>query len=346
MGKPNEMAAANTSCYVQVLGVGTDTGCSVPSVLLFFDRQRYLFNAGEGFQRFCVEHHIKLSKLSALLATRVTTEATGGLPGMLITMADTSCGGLLSGHTTMAVHGPQGLNSLVNAFRTFINVKDLGLKVLEFGGTGGELLAPAIKNELVSISPVIIQATPAAGQADAVADADAASNGAAAAPAAPAEEGAEPEAKRPRVAAAAAGMDIASVSVETPAACYVCELPSIPGKFLPQRAAALGVPRGPLYGQLVRGEEVTSISGRVVTPHDVMEPSTPGPVVLVVDCPSAAFLPALTAPSCALHKWTSDEEARSKGTFAGAEGERGLLRICPWFLCPVIMILFCSLEVR
>ena len=71
----------STAASRQVLGVGADTGCSVPSALLFFDRQRYLFNAGEGFQRFCVEHRVKLSKVSGVLATRTTTEATGGLPG-------------------------------------------------------------------------------------------------------------------------------------------------------------------------------------------------------------------------------------------------------------------------
>lgn len=65
----------------QVLGVGTDTGVTVPSVLLFFDRHRYLFNVGEGFQRFCVDHKVKLSKVGTVLMTRVTTEASGGLPG-------------------------------------------------------------------------------------------------------------------------------------------------------------------------------------------------------------------------------------------------------------------------
>lgn len=72
---------AVSPCVLQVLGVGSDTGTSVPSVLLFFDRQRYLFNVGEGFQRFCVEHRIKLAKVSSVLTTRTTTEATGGLPG-------------------------------------------------------------------------------------------------------------------------------------------------------------------------------------------------------------------------------------------------------------------------
>lgn len=42
---------------------------------------RYIFNVGEGFQRFCVEHKVKLAKMSGILATRVSTEAIGGLPG-------------------------------------------------------------------------------------------------------------------------------------------------------------------------------------------------------------------------------------------------------------------------
>jgi ribonuclease Z len=44
---------------------------------------RYLFNAGEGFQRFCVQHQIKLNKLGDVLLTRLSTDASGGLPGVL-----------------------------------------------------------------------------------------------------------------------------------------------------------------------------------------------------------------------------------------------------------------------
>eukprot|EP00775_Hariotina_reticulata_P010147 gene10147-10305_t len=35
----------------------------------------------------------------------------------------------------------------------------------------------------------------------------------------------------------------------------------VPGKFDPQKAAQLGVPRGPLYGDLQRGQSVTSLTG-------------------------------------------------------------------------------------
>ncbi len=44
-------------------------------------RGRYVFNAGEGFQRFCVQHQIKLNRISDLLLTRLSTDACGGLPG-------------------------------------------------------------------------------------------------------------------------------------------------------------------------------------------------------------------------------------------------------------------------
>lgn len=75
------LPCSSSHLVVQVLGLGTDTGETVASVLLFFDRQRYVFNAGEGFQRFTVEYKIKLNRLSRILVSRLTTDATGGLPG-------------------------------------------------------------------------------------------------------------------------------------------------------------------------------------------------------------------------------------------------------------------------
>jgi ribonuclease Z len=44
-----------------------------------------------------------------------------------------------------------------------------------------------------------------------------------------------------------------------------------PGRFHPDRAAALGVPFGPLYGELQRGRAVTLPDGRRVEPAEVVE---------------------------------------------------------------------------
>ncbi|HET6438431.1 MAG TPA: ribonuclease Z [Anaeromyxobacter sp.] len=54
-----------------------------------------------------------------------------------------------------------------------------------------------------------------------------------------------------------------------------------PGRFHLERAEALGVPKGPLYGALQRGEAVTLPGGRVVRPEEVLDPPRRGRVVVV-----------------------------------------------------------------
>jgi len=54
-----------------------------------------------------------------------------------------------------------------------------------------------------------------------------------------------------------------------------------PGKFHPDRAAALGVPFGPLYGELQRGRAVTLPDGRRVEPAQVVDGARRGRAVVV-----------------------------------------------------------------
>lgn len=54
-----------------------------------------------------------------------------------------------------------------------------------------------------------------------------------------------------------------------------------PGRFHPERAAALGVPTGPLFGALQRGRPVTLPDGRTVRAEDVVEPPRRGRHVVV-----------------------------------------------------------------
>jgi ribonuclease Z len=61
-----------------------------------------------------------------------------------------------------------------------------------------------------------------------------------------------------------------------PALGYVIEEPARPGVFDVERARALGIPAGPLYGRLQAGESITLASGRQITSAEVVGPARPG----------------------------------------------------------------------
>ena len=102
--------------YLQVLSAGSSD--APPGLLLFCERNEacgYLINCGEGTQRFCTEHKVRLAgKLRRALFTRMTWEEVGGLPGMLLTMASTGHAGSLH------LHGAPALPRLVNNFCHFM----------------------------------------------------------------------------------------------------------------------------------------------------------------------------------------------------------------------------------
>jgi len=55
-----------------------------------------------------------------------------------------------------------------------------------------------------------------------------------------------------------------------------------PGRFHAERAASLGVPKGPLWSKLQRGEDIKLPDGRVVKPGDIVGPQRPGRKIVYV----------------------------------------------------------------
>lgn len=74
------------------------------------------------------------------------------------------------------------------------------------------------------------------------------------------------------------GFAVRSVPLNHSRVCvgYVLEEDARAGLFHPERAMDLGVPKGPLWGRLQRGEDVELDDGSAVGPGDVMGPSRRG----------------------------------------------------------------------
>jgi ribonuclease Z len=90
------------------------------------------------------------------------------------------------------------------------------------------------------------------------------------------------------------------------------------GRFNPERARELGIPEGPLWGRLHKGESVVLEGGRSVSPDELVgSPRRGRTVVYSGDTrPSLAVVQAARGADLLIHEATfgSDELARAKET--------------------------------
>ncbi|KAJ1907096.1 hypothetical protein LPJ81_000972 [Coemansia sp. IMI 209127] len=132
--------------HVQIVSPATHNNGST-SVLVHFPSGRYLFNCGEGVQRLGFENKVRMSKLSAIFLSRVNWETMGGLPGMLLTMAD-------SGMKDVSVIGGRNLTHALAGARHFISRPDLGLRINEVYDNVDDAEAGVFRDSNVHIVPV------------------------------------------------------------------------------------------------------------------------------------------------------------------------------------------------
>ncbi|ERN15071.1 tRNAse Z TRZ4, mitochondrial [Amborella trichopoda] len=292
--KPNPV---NTICYVQILGTGMDTQDTSPSVLLFFDKQRFIFNAGEGLQRFCTEHKIRLSKIDHMFMTRVCSETAGGLPGLLLTLAGIGEEGM-----TIKIWGPSDLKYLVDAMRVFIT-RSAVVHTHSFGPpanaseTIGLYREPIvlIDDEVIKISAILLRPKSSKGDQNIGV------------------MGSNSQEKLGYFPKAPTKEDTVSKPGDL-SVVYVCELPEIKGKFDLAKAVALGLKAGPKYRELQLGNSVMSDRKDImVHPNDVLGPSSPGPIVILVDCPTLSHVQDLVSLS-SLNDYYVDSSDPSKGS--------------------------------
>ncbi len=100
------------------------------------------------------------------------------------------------------------------------------------------------------------------------------------------------------------------------------------GRFNPERARELGVPEGPLFGKLHRGESI-EIDGRVITPDEVVGPPRPGRrIVYTGDTrPCRETVEIARGADLLIHDATfgKDESHRARATGHSTAREAGLV---------------------
>lgn len=136
------------------------------------------------------------------------------------------------------------------------------------------------------------------------------------------------------------GCDLVAFATEhrTPSVGWALVEDARPGRFHPERAIALGVPKGPRWGELQRGRSVALDDGRVVHAADVVEPPRRGRKVAVTGDtrPCRGTVEAAAGADLLVHDSTfgDPEQARAEETLhstareaARVAREAGALRL-------------------
>ncbi len=91
------------------------------------------------------------------------------------------------------------------------------------------------------------------------------------------------------------------------------------GRFNPDHARALGIPEGPLWGQIHRGLAVTLPDGRVIEPSELVGPRRPGRAVVITGDtrPCAATIEASRGADLLVHEATFGDEESERAVETG-----------------------------
>ena len=241
----------NMHSFVQWLGGTKDAGSN--GFLFCLPTQRILFKASEGTQRVCAEHGIRIAGNSTETSARLTSiwidslrwDCIGGLAGFLATVADV-------GTLGVKLFGPPGLHSVVCGMRPFLQRDNFDLQIHEIDSeewiTDGEIrVKPIIRTTELEVRRKLSLGWEISNLSKMF----------------PSRKSQEAALPRNRV-------DILGWWVSGPKRL---------GKFDVQRAKALGIPVGPLYGKLQKGESV-EWEGKTFHPADCVATPEPTPVIL------------------------------------------------------------------
>eukprot|EP00659_Diplonema_papillatum_P008008 gene8008-12320_t len=209
-------------------------GFGTGGVMLFFEESRYLFNVPEGTQRYCTECKVKLMKVRGIFLTSAQPDDLLGLPGLLLTLRE---------QDRTKTDG--------KSITEMIKDREMGCAEPAVERSPVAVVGPAGLRGLMDSMASFLK-LPGFYEASS-----------------PTGNGATTVAADP---ARLCRID-ALPDPETARVTYRVDVVGQPGRFLPEKAKALGV-NGRKRARLIAGETVESdvFPGRMVRPADVLGP--------------------------------------------------------------------------
>uniref|UniRef100_UPI003AADF4DA zinc phosphodiesterase ELAC protein 2 isoform X2 n=2 Tax=Centroberyx gerrardi TaxID=166262 RepID=UPI003AADF4DA len=275
-----------STVYLQVVGAGSRDNAA--SLYVFSEYNRYLFNCGEGTQRLMQEHKLKAARLDNIFLTRLSWENVGGLSGMILTLKDT-------GVPECVLSGPPNLENYLNAIKVFSGpLEDIKLSVRPYteetyaDDTMAVYQVPIfaqLRGDGRKLSPRAGGSSPSRSPSSHRRDLWSP------------EDKEEGHTNNSRERPGSPGGKPKSARDASLVVAFICKLHPKKGNFLVAQAKERGLPVGtaaigPLIAALKDGRSVVH-EGKEIRPEEVCTPTDPGPVFIVVECPSEDFVEAV-----------------------------------------------------
>ncbi|XP_014787671.1 zinc phosphodiesterase ELAC protein 1 isoform X2 [Octopus bimaculoides] len=250
------------------------TGAAYPSphrgascVVLQNDGDSWVFDCGEGSQTQLMKSCVKPGKISKIFISHLHGDHLFGLPGLLCTISMNN-----ARKAPVEIYGPEGLCKYI---RTCLN---LSRSLLEFNFTVCELkvlenqLAEDLKDWVVDHSSLSEKSHPNENPKSLI----------------------YPNSNQiwSLFENETAFVKAVSLKHRIPSFAFVIEEKPLPGKLNAQFLSDKGIPPGPLYKELKSGMKITSPSGEVICPEDVLGPPIKGRKVVIAgdSCDSKELL--------------------------------------------------------
>eukprot|EP00924_Labyrinthula_sp_SR-Ha-C_P013844 augustus_masked-scaffold_5-processed-gene-15.50-mRNA-1 protein AED:0.13 eAED:0.13 QI:0/-1/0/1/-1/1/1/0/703 len=247
------------SAFIQVIGPCTSLKTQTPSLLIQTDKNRYIINCTETFQRVFNEYKLKVTRKSTFLFTR--TGYTSGLPGVLLTKRSAGL------NLTDILYGPTELSKKILSYRYYYNRPETKLDIFQLGSLkfdekiniakDGEKEDPSVE-----IFPITFGSSKTSNNSF------------------------------ENSVFSSTAQNLGKVSVtnipetntgSSSIVSYFVKFKKTRGKFFAKKAIELGVRPGRDFGRLAAGESVTNSEGKLISHEQCVEKAESGQAALILD---------------------------------------------------------------